>query len=667
MGNREETMTNYELFVSINEPYGAGLFEREGASQSIRYALALKRFFEQTKLSDYNGGLLYPCGINSYLINDYCIRPQYTRGLEITKANVLRQKSEKAYSLIVDELNKVEGFSDTPHCVGGHGFTHTFLNYSRIFKDGLNGYIKRVDALPDGDFKTSLQITLDAIKIYHLRCLEVLKTQNAPQKLIDALTKMPYETPSNTYEAMVAQNFIFYVDGCDDIGPLDKNLLPYYKGEDIIPLLKAFFKNVDDNNAWSGTLGPEYNEITRACLRAVHNIRRPNLQLLITKDMPSWMWEEVISSIATGNGQPSLYNYEMYMKSLKKTMPSVPIEDMKRLAFGGCTETMFEGLSAVGSDDAGINVALIFSDYMRANLSKHETYEDFYNGFINYLYGEIAYVLDRLNRLRETRAKHRPMLIRTLFVDDCIDNQLNFNQGGTRYVWSEINMAGTINVIDSLGVIRTLIFEQKQYNADEFLSKMDERDPEFLAKAKKCPSFGNNNDIADSLGSRFMNDLIDAFKQRKCYPRGEFYPVSNQFVTYVDAGKRIPATPDGRAYGDPLCDCLGAIHGNDNKGSTALLNSVASLPLHKIIGTPIVNIRISRKNLPIVLKPLTLGFFEKGGMQLQVTCLSKEEMLKAQQNPNEYKSLAVRIGGYSEYFVRLSPELQQTVIDRTEY
>lgn len=660
-------MSNFELFLSIDEPYGAGLFEREDASQSIRYALALKRFFSQTKLPDYKGGLLYPCGENSYLINDYCIRPQYTYGLELTKGDILKQKSEKAYALILEEVEKVEGFSDSPHCVGGHGFTHTFLNYHRIFKDGLNGYIKRVSNLPDGDFKTSLQLTLEAVNIYHSRCLELLKKQSAPQKLIDALTKMPYETPSNVYEAVVAQNFIFYVDGCDNIGALDKNILPYYKGEDIVELLRAFFQNVDDNNSWSGTLGPEYNEITRACLRAVHNIRRPNLQLLVTKDMPDWMWEEVISSIATGNGQPSLYNYELYIESLKKNIPYVSTEDMKRLVFGGCTETMIEGLSAVGSDDAGINVALIFSNYMRTNIDKHASFESFYDGLILAIREEIAIVLDRLNHLRETRAKYRPMLIRTLFVDDCIDNQLDFNQGGTKYVWSEINMAGTINVIDSLSVIRTLIFEQKRYDASEFIGRLDERNPEFLVLAKKCPSFGNNNDIADSLGARFMNDLIDAFNQRQCYPRGEFYPVSNQFITYAEAGKNIPATPDGRDYGDPLCDSMGAIHGNDSKGSTALLNSVATLPLSRIIGSPIVNIRISKKNLPIVLKSLVVGFFRQGGMQLQVTCLSKEEMLKAQKNPEEYKSFAVRIGGYSEYFVRLSPILQQTVIDRTEY
>ncbi|MBR4941365.1 MAG: hypothetical protein IKZ19_05145, partial [Clostridia bacterium] len=78
-------------------------------------------------------------------------------------------------------------------------------------------------------------------------------------------------------------------------------------------------------------------------------------------------------------------------------------------------------------------------------------------------------------------------------------------------------------------------------------------------------------------------------------------------------------------------------------------------------------IRISKKNLPIVLKPLTEAFFRRGGMQLQVTCASREELLDAVAHPEKYESLVVRIGGFSEYFNALSPTLKQTVIDRTEY
>ena len=171
------------------------------------------------------------------------------------------------------------------------------------------------------------------------------------------------------------------------------------------------------------------------------------------------------------------------------------------------------------------------------------------------------------------------------------------------------------------------------------------------------------NEIANRLSERIYSE----FERHTCTPGGKYFPVSNQFTTYEYAGHGIAATPDGRAANDPLCDSCGAIHGRDTEGPTALLSSVAALRLDLVLGTPITNIRMSKSNLPVLLKPLVDGFFKKGGMQLQVTCASKEELLDALVHPEKYESLVVRIGGFSEYFNWLSPVLKQTVIDRTEY
>ena len=86
-----------------------------------------------------------------------------------------------------------------------------------------------------------------------------------------------------------------------------------------------------------------------------------------------------------------------------------------------------------------------------------------------------------------------------------------------------------------------------------------------------------------------------------------------------------------------------------------------------MLGTPVPNSRLARKNIPTLLKPLVKGFFDMGGMQLQVTSASREELLDALEHPEKHENLIVRIGGYSEYFNRLTPALKQTVIERTEY
>jgi formate C-acetyltransferase len=199
------------------------------------------------------------------------------------------------------------------------------------------------------------------------------------------------------------------------------------------------------------------------------------------------------------------------------------------------------------------------------------------------------------------------------------------------------------------------------------MKALDDQDPVFLRKARRCPCFGVDDDKADALGTRLANFIYDCFEERACWPSGKYMTVSNQFVTYEQAGSIVGATPDGRAAWEPLCDSLGAVHGKDVKGPTALLSSTAKLPLERITGTPIMNIRIKKENLPTLLKPLVLTFFEKGGMQLQVSCLSREDMLAAMENPEKHSGLIVRVGGYSEYFVRLSRELQETILKRTEH
>ncbi len=657
-----------EQLFSVGEPYAAGLFEFEGHTPLYNFANAQRRFFELAELTHYDGGRLYPCGENirrNPENADMAVKPDYSYTYVFNHPHLHQKCPEGAEAMLA--LHQLVAPINTPHTVGGAGYTHCFVNYKRVLAEGLAGYRTRVTALPDGDFKEAMLLLLDGIEAYRKRCVAHLRQANADAALIDALEYVPEHPPRNIYEALVAWNFIFYIDGCDDIGALDRNLLPYYKGEDIVDLLHELFLHVDVNDAWSGPLGPEYNELTRQCIRAVQHCRRPNLQLLVKPDMPDEIWQEVYASLATSCGQPALYNYERYMARLKSLMPEIPDEDWARLSFGGCTETMLEGVSNVGSDDAGINAALIFDRYLREHLADCPDFDSFYSGLVTRLRAEIAEVMDILNEYRRTRALYRPQPIHTLFVDDCIDKQRDFNDDGARWYWSVINVAGLINVIDSLSVIRTLVYEKKRYSPAQFIEKMDARDPDFLAEARACPCYGVDDDRADALGAAIAAEIYAAFDQRLCYPRGRYYPVSNQFATYADAGVPVAATPDGRCCSAPLCDSMGAIHGNDTKGPTALLNSVSKLPLDQVIGTPIMNLRMKKEHLDSLLKPLVTAFFERGGMQLQISCLSREEILDAMEHPENHRNLIVRIGGYSEYFNRLSPALKQTVLERTEY
>lgn len=658
----------YSALRDAGEYYAAELIVNTDREPLYRYSRAAAAFFENAALPAYDGGRLYPCGPSLANNSGAAVRPDFS----FTYSANLGRISEKvpdAVPVLAAEFSKVAPIH-TPHTVGGAGYTHSFINYRRILADGLNGYRARVERLPESDFRDAMLVLLDGIEVYRKRCVALLEEANAPADLIAALKKVPNESPANIYEALVAWNFVYYVDGCDDIGGLDRGLYPYWNGEDIRPLLTELYRHIDRNSGWSMPLGPTYNELTVQCIDACHRIRRPNIQLLVKDDMPEDVWQAAYGSIGSSCGQPAFYNWDLYKEQINKRLPQVTEEDLRYIAFGGCTETMIEGLSNVGSDDAGINTALIFDKFMRENLGRIDTFEEFMEAYTVEAERVVAETCGILEEHRRTRAKFRPQPVRTLFIDDCIDRMLDFNAGGARYNWSVINVAGLINVIDSMAVIKNLVYGdkgEKRYTAEEFLARLDARDPLFLADCARQPKHGNDIAEVNEIANRLSERIYSEFERHTCTPGGRYFPVSNQFTTYESAGHGIAATPDGRAANDPLCDSCGAIHGRDTEGPTALLSSVASLRLDLVLGTPITNIRMSKSNLPVLLKPLVDGFFKKGGMQLQVTCASKEELLDALVHPEKYESLVVRIGGFSEYFNWLSPVLKQTVIDRTEY
>ena len=112
-------------------------------------------------------------------------------------------------------------------------------------------------------------------------------------------------------------------------------------------------------------------------------------------------------------------------------------------------------------------------------------------------------------------------------------------------------------------------------------------------------------------------------------------------------------------------DSLAAVFGKDTKGPTALLKSVCALNLSRALGVPVLNFNINPDFKDDILKALILGYMKLGGIQMQITCISREQLEEAYRNPELHKNLVVRVGGYSEYFCRLSDELKRMVIERT--
>ncbi len=641
----------------IGEYAAAGLFEKPQGSLFLRKAMGLRRFYENCSLPQYNGKPLYPSG--------RVIAPDFLNGLAVDWQK-LNAEDETALELIEKEFCRYHSSVPEEHSISGNMYTHSMPNYERVLIEGFLSYIPRIEKIKDKDMREGLLYLIGGIECYIKRCVEYLESVAADDKLISALKHVPMKPARDIYEAVVCWNFVLYLDGCDNLGCVASGLYPYYKGEDITDLLRNLFDNLDSNNGYSMALGTDYNPLTLQCLEAVKGKRRPMIELFVDEDTPNEIWGKAFESIRTANGQPAFYNPNVLLGGLKERFKIISDEDIKKFCGGGCTETMLSGLSNVGSVDAGINLLLILENCIKTDLEKAIDFEDFYLRYIGAVKETVDTVTSEINNSQTERAKYNPLPMRTLLIDDCIDNELDFNNGGARYKWSIVNFAGMINVIDAMLVIRDCVFKKSLFSAAELIVKLEENDKDFLMQLRNYSvSFGSDNSYANMFSKKISTDIFSMLDDKKPSFGEGFLPASIQFRSQVDAGKKIGATPDGRGVGTPLCDSLGAIFAKDTKGPTALLNSVTSLNLERALGVPVLNFNINPDFKDEVLKALILGYMKQGGIQIQITCISREMLEEAYLNPEEYKNLVVRVGGYSEYFYRLSNELKRMVIERT--
>lgn len=709
---------NPKVLRDLREFFASGYFEEPDASPMRRWSRAIRRRLENRTLPPYNGEILYPCGPahvggeNRVVMPNYSYTYSYNESALIgLLSNATEEEKETLAALqahmrdLRERLNVIK----TPHTVGGRGYTHSIPNYGRVLREGLSGYARRIAEKLDlarrrqdierVDFYLGLRDVLAGIKCWHRRILEFLRevpvdnpvAEARRRRLVAAYERVPFHPARSFFEAVLAYNFVYYLDDCDNPGRVDQELFPYYERDlaagrtthdEAVSLIRCLWENCDANNGWSAGIGgttstgePAYNDLTVACLEAAHKIRRPNLQLHVRRDMPQEIWDAALDTIATGCGLPALYNEEEFLRALREAHLGIREEDLGWYNGGGCTETMIHGCSNVGSLDAGINLPLILVQTLNEHLATAVSFDELVAAYKEDVAKAVREIVDDVNADQEVKALLRPQPMRSLLIDDCIDNGREFNAGGARYNWSVINVAGLANVIDSLSALREVVFERREKTGAEFLEILRrnyEGEEAFRRRLSRCPRYGNDDPRADDIAADIAEFVFREFLRYAPWRGGKFLPSCLMFVTYADAGVPVGATPDGRLAGEPLADSAGPYQGRDRNGPTAMLKSVASIPHRLAPGTLVVNARFTKEFFTtevgrMKLQHLIRTYFDLGGMQLQINVVDQAVLRDAIEHPERHGDLIVRVGGYSEYFNRLSPKLKMTVLERTEH
>ncbi len=232
------------------------------------------------------------------------------------------------------------------------------------------------------------------------------------------------------------------------------------------------------------------------------------------------------------------------------------------------------------------------------------------------------------------------------------------------------------NLADSLYVIQTLVYEQKVLTFADLQKALDGN----FAGAEDLrhrlldgvPKYGNDNDAVDTIFCRIVDHIVAECRQYTAMlPEGRLIPSVFCWIMHEVFGRETPATPDGRHAGFPLGDGSGPCQGRETAGPSASVLSTTKWSHRELIGGVAMNIKFPKKTFTAEsgekLRALIHVYLARGGFEMQINVVDRDTLLCAQRDPESYKDLVVRIGGYSDYFTKISPGMQAEVLLRSEH
>ncbi len=431
------------------------------------------------------------------------------------------------------------------------------------------------------------------------------------------------------------------------------------------------------------------NELSYLILDVVEEMRllQPSSMIQISKKTPDRFLHRALKIVRTGFGQPSIFNTDAIVQELVRQGKSVV--DARLGGASGCVEAGAFGREAYfltgyfnlckvlevtlnnGVDpQSGKRIGLETGD--PATFTEFDT---LYCAFEKQLNHFINIKIRGNNTIDRLYAKYLPAPFLSLVIDDCIENARDYHDGGARYNTSYIQGVGLGSITDSLSAIKYHLYDQKHVDMPTLLKALNADfagyDELLDGLVNQTPKYGNDDDAADAVLKRVFESYYAAVNG-KPNTRGGVHRVNLLPTTcHVYFGSIIGAMPDGRRAGQPLSEGISPVQGADRNGPTAVLKSAAKIDHIRTGGT-----LLNQKFLPQVLSGevgitklghLVRSYFSLDGHHIQFNVVDIETLRKAQKEPDQYRDLIVRVAGYSDYFVDLTPELQEEIIQRTAH
>ena len=505
-------------------------------------------------------------------------------------------------------------------------------------------------------------------------------------------------------------------------GHLDQHLEPFYrkgveggtlsreKAEELLQCLWVKFNNhpappkvgvtaeesatyTDFAQINTGGLRPDgsdgVSEVTLLLLDVIEEMRllQPSSSVQLSKKNPDRFLKRAGKILATGFGQPSLFNADLIVQELVRQGKTV--EDARAGGSSGCVE-----VGAFGKENYNLTGYFNLPKVLELTLSRGvdprtgkrvgkdvgdpgswTTFDELMGAFRTQLEHLVEIKVRGNNVIERLWAEHIPAPFLSLLIDDCIRAGRDYHDGGARYNTSYIQGVGLGTVTDALTALRYHVFDEKTVGMDELLEVLGEDFREGaklrLTLLERTPKYGNDDDYADGVMREVFDAYFGAVEGRPNTRGGRYHVNLLPTTVHIYFGSVVGATPDGRKAGRPLSEGISPVQGMDRNGPTAVFRSAAKMDHVRTGGT-----LLNQKLTPGLLDSeeglrkwvhLVRSYFRMDGHHVQFNVVDAETLRAAQERPEEHRDLIVRVAGYSDYFCDLGRALQDEIIARTEH
>jgi formate C-acetyltransferase len=540
---------------------------------------------------------------------------------------------------------------------------------------------------------------------------------------------VPANAPKNFWEALQYYWFIHLgvtieLNTWDAFSPghLDQHLLPFYQqglkdgsltrdsAEELLQCFWIKFNNqpappkvgvtAEESGTYTdfaqinlGGVTPDgsdgVNEVTYLLLDVIEEMRllQPSTSIQVSKKNPDRFIKRATRIIRTGFGQPSVFNADLIGQELIRMGKAVV--DARCGGSSGCVEvgafgkenynltgyfnlpkvleiTLHNGVDIRTGKQIGIKTG-----DPRSFTCMDEVYAAFEKQ-VNYF---VDVKVRGNNVIERLYARYMPCPFLSVLIDDCISKGKDYHDGGARYNTTYIQGVGLGTMADALTAIKYHIYDHGTLSMGEFIQELD---ADFAGHEQlrqqilnRTPKYGNDDELADEVMRRVFEIYFMAVDGRHNTKGGEYHINLLPTTVHIYFGSVTGATPDGRKAWSPLSEGVSPVQGADRKGPTAVLRSVAKMDHLRTGGT-----LLNQKFTPQVLESeegldklvqLIRTYFRLDGHHIQFNVVDAGTLRLAQQHPEQYRSLIVRVAGYSDYFCDLSKTLQDEIIARTEH